>query len=240
MALLAMAYATGTGVERDDVAAATLIEAADRRWRGDRATTAMTGLWALLAPKAPLPGFLEQRVQAAMARANPVLLAQEGARKLLADENATLEPTELKALADPLNNGTGKGYALLSRYHHARGETTAANGWLKHASDAGDADAQALLGASLLTAAAPPGQRRQALDLIESAARGGSGYGARMRASDSVREEAWAEAEGWLLGAAQAGDADSLLMLAWIYEHGHPGVRGTVQQAIDVYRSLSD
>lgn len=212
MALLAVAYATGTGVDQDDGAAGALLDAADRRWRGDGATAVLAGLWAQLAPQAPLPGFLEQRVQAAMARGNPVLPAQVGARKLLADEKVTLEPAELKALADPLNNGTGKGYALLSRYYQARGEAIAANGWLKHASDAGDADAQSLLGAHLLAATPSAGQRLQALGLFESGAHGGSGFGARMRALHSARNEEWTQAESWLIGSAQAGDVESLRM----------------------------
>jgi TPR repeat protein len=239
-ALLALAYALGLGVEPDPAAAATLLDAADRRWQGDGGTVMLAGLWTLLGSVEP-PPFLAQKMQAARVRGNPVAPAITAAWKLAA-EGATpqLDPAELRALADPGNNGVGKGYSLLASYHHLRGEMPVANAWMKSAADAGDGKAQASVGATLHAAATSAAQRREALELVELGAHGGSAFGARRRAYEDLRAEQWPQAEGWLAGAAQAGDLDAMLTLSAIYEHAYPGVQGTPQQAIDTYRVLAD
>lgn len=239
-ALLALAYAIGVGVERDPTSAATLLDAADRRWHRDGGTVMLAGLWTQLAGREPPPAFLLQRMQAAQARGNPVIPVLTAAWKLASDAVPQLEPAELRALADPVNNSVGKGYALLFNYHHRRDEAAVANGWMKSAADAGDANAQAAMGATLHGVASTDSQRRQAMELIELGAHGGSALGARRRAYQNMRAGEWSEAEGWLIGAAQAGDVEVLLALASIYEYSHPGVQGTPQQAVDIYRGLSD
>ena len=239
-ALLALAHALGVGVESDPGSAAALLDAADRRWHRDGGTVLLSGLWTQIGGSRPPPAFLLQRMQAAQARGNQVIPAITAAWKLVAEGKPQLEPAELRALADPVNNGTGKGYSLLAGYHHQRDETLAANGWLKSAADAGDPASQAAVGATLLAAAGTDAQRRQAMDLVERGAHGGNAFGARLRAHHSMRAQQWPQAEGWLIGAAQTGDLEALLALAALYERSHPGVQGTPQQAIDTYQSLSD
>ncbi|TYT25770.1 sel1 repeat family protein [Luteimonas viscosa] len=239
-ALLALAYALGVGVERNPESAAALLDAADRRWHRGGGTVLLAGLWTQLAGKEPPPAFLLRRMQAAQADGHPMIPAITAAWKLAVDGVPQLDPVELRALADPVNNGVGKGYSLLVNYHHRRGEALAVNGWMKSAADAGDANAQAAMGATLYAAASTDAQRRQAMQLVELGAQGGSAFGARRRAQQSLRTGEWSQAEGWLIGAAQAGDVDSLLALAGIYEHARPGVHGTPQQAVDTYRGLSD
>jgi len=239
-ALLALAYALGVGVERDPVSAATLLDAADRRWHRDGGTVMLAGLWTRLAGREPPPAFLLERMRTAQERGNPVIPALTAAWKLGSGEMPPqLEPAELRALADPINNAVGKGYALLVNYHLRRDERLVAQGWMKSASDAGDANAQAATGATLYVGASTDRQRQEALELIEAGAHGGSAFGARRRAYQSMRAGEWPQAEGWLIGAAQAGDIEALLALASIYEHSHPGVQGTPQQAVETYLALS-
>ncbi|MDH5834580.1 tetratricopeptide repeat protein [Luteimonas kalidii] len=239
-ALLALAYALGVGVERDPRSAEALLDVADRRWHGRGGTVMVAGMWTQLAARESPPDFLVRRMQAAQETGDPVVPVI-GAAWALAEEGAPqLAPAQLRALADPANNGVGKGYALLVNYHHRRGETLAANGWMKSASDAGDPNAQAAVGSTLLAAATTETQRREAMALIELGAHGGSAFAARNRAHQSLMAGQWAQAEGWLLGAAQAGDVDSILALASLYEQARPGVHGTVQQAMETYVALSD
>ncbi|MDH5830423.1 tetratricopeptide repeat protein [Luteimonas sp. M1R5S18] len=238
-ALLALAYALGVGVERDHRSAEALLEAADRRWAPYGATGMLTGMWTQIVSREPLPDFLAQRVRSAQAAGDPLVAAIGAALALSETGTPQLVPEQLRALADPVNNGVGKGYALLMSYHHQRDEHFAANGWMKSASDVGDANAQVAAGAALLAAASTAAQRREARALIERGAQGGSALGARRRAHHSMMAGEWAQAEGWLLGAVQAGDVDSILLLANLYEYARPGVHGDPRQAADAYRSLS-
>ncbi|MGY1408550.1 tetratricopeptide repeat protein [Luteimonas sp. A611] len=237
-ALLALAYALGVGVERDPGSAATLLDAVDARWHRNGGTVMLAGLWPTLGGVEPPPAFLLQRMQAAQERGNAVVPAMNAVWKLSREGALQLEPAELRALADPVNNGIGKGYSLLASYHHRRDEAPVANAWMKSAADSGDANAQAAMGNTLYAAATTDAQRRHAMDLVELGAQGGSAFGARRRAYQSMRAQEWPQAEGWLLGAAQAGDLGAMLALSLMYEQAYPGVHGTPQQAIDTYQAL--
>lgn len=239
MTLLSMAYATGVGVERDLGAAASLLDAADRRWHRDGATVMFASTWVLLGGMAP-PDFLLQRMDAARKRGNASIPLITASWKLAAAGTPELDADELRALASPASNGVGRGYALLVNYHGRREEALAANGWLKYAADAGDAEAQARTGTVLHDAAKTDAQREEALRLVALGAQGGSAWGMRYMAHQSLRRQDWPAAEGWLLAAAMAGNVDALLDLARIYEWERPGVQGTREQAIETYRSLSD
>jgi len=239
MTLLAMAYATGVGVGQDLKAAAAMLDAADRRWHRDGATVLFARTWILL-DGAPPPAFLAQRMEVARQRGNVSVPAVTASWKLAAKGVPQLDQAELRALADPANNGVGRGYALLVNYHRQREEALAANGWLKYASDAGDPDAQAATGIALYGAAKNDAQREDALRLVALGAQGGSAGGARFMAHQGMRRNDWKDAEGWLLAAAVAGNVDALLDLAQIYEWERPGIQGTREQAIETYRSLSE
>lgn len=239
-ALLGLAYALGVGVERDPESAEALLQVADRRWPQHGGTLMVAAMWPQLAAREPLPGFISRRMQAAQDEGDPMGPAIGAALALAQEGTPQLAPAQLRALADPANNGLGKGYALLMNYHHRRGEPLAAKGWMKSASDAGDANAQAVAASSLHAGASTDGQRREAMELAERAAQGGSAFGARFRAHHSMMAGEWTQAEGWLLGATQAGDVESILALAGVYEQSRPGVHGDPAQAAEIYRSLSD
>jgi len=236
--LLALAHATGVGVDRDEDAAVVLLDAADRRWQDDGATVMFARTWLLLSR--PVPEFLRARMAAVAARGNlaiPVVTA--AARLADGDESVVLDEAEVRALSNPANNGLGKGYALLAGYYHDRKQPLASNGWLKSASDAGDGDSQASVGMGMYRQATTDAQREAALALVASGAHGGSAMGMRFMAMHATDLEDWRAAEGWLLAAASAGNVAALLDLAGIYEWDRPGVHGKPADARATYEELS-
>jgi TPR repeat protein len=238
MTLLALAYATGVGVEPDDVKAAAFLDAANRRWHGDGALVSFAQIWLALGREAP--EFLRQRIDAGATAGNAGMLAMSAWLKLAAQGVPELDPAEVRALASPGTNGIGHGYALLANYHTQRGEAPVATAWTQSAADAGDPQAQATIGVRLHGAARDDAQRSAAMALVRQGAHGGSVLGMRYLGHLATREEAWADAEGWLLAAATEGDVDALLELASLYEWQRPGVRATQEQGIAVYTSMAD
>lgn len=235
--LLALAYALGVGVERDEAKAAAFLDSANRRWYGDGALVLFSQSWVALGRKPP--AFLARRLAAAARAGSTGALAASAWLKLAADGVPQLEPAEVRALSSPATNGVGHGYALLANYHVQRDEARVADAWMKFAADAGNPDAQAAVGVHAHRAASHPAQRADALRMVELGAQGGSALGMRYLGYQSARSEAWADAEGWLIAAAVAGDPDALLQLAELYEWERPGLRGTQQQAVGIYRSMA-
>lgn len=235
--LLAIAYSLGVGVEQDHAKAAAFLDAANRRWYGDGALLLFAQYWVMLG-RAP-PDFLLQRLAAAGAAGNIGAHAVSAWLKLVAGGMPQLEPEEVRALSSPATNAVGHGYALLANYHMQRKEPRVADAWTKFAADADNPDAQASIGVHGVENATAPSQRDAFLDLVERGAQGGSALGMRYLAHRSVRREAWADAEAWLMAAAAAGDVQALFDLADLYEWERAGIRGEQQQAVAIYRALA-
>lgn len=236
--LLSMAHAGGAGVERDESAAAALLDAAIRQWHGDGALLLFAQAWTPTGQ--PPPAFLRERVAARVAAGSAVAGAISALWKLGDEDAPRLDPAEVRALTDAGNNGIGMGYALLANDHQRRDEALVSNAWLKFAADAGDGDAQAGLGIHAFEAARSQAQRDEALRQVAQGAQGGAVAGMRFMAHRANRHQRWADVEAWLMGAAREGYIDAILDLGAVYERERPGTRGGMQQAIDGYRSLSD
>lgn len=235
--LMSLAYAAGVGVEQDEEAAATLLDAANRRWYDDGALVLFGQTWGLLQREPP--AFLRSRMDAAAAKGNVAVAAVTAWWSLMAPGVPKLDARQIGALSHASNNRLGMGYNLLVKYHAQRDEAFVANAWMKQASDAGDPDAQAGVGAAMFERAATPQVRDEALRLIALGAQGGNAYGMRFMAHQAILKQDWAAAEGWVLAAAGAGDIEALFQLADLYEWQRPGIQGKQQQAIDMYTALA-
>ena len=238
MAQLAYAYAQGVGVERDPEAAASLLDAADRRWPRAGASTYFAAFWQMRHPAdAPTP-LVQARIDAARKAGNPDVENMVLARAAAADP-PTLDQAGIEHLARPDNNPSGAGYALIAGYHLRRGEQAAAESWMRKAAEAGDATAMATLGMQLLRGEGVPADPARADVLLRDAAQGGSAIAARLLAYRAGSAGEWQEAMAWLLAPLSAGDIDALLDAAAIYEFERPGFEGEQARAVQIYEGLA-
>lgn len=238
MVQLAYAYDQGIGVGADVAAADALLAAAERRWPGGFAAVQFAQQWLALHDGPPSDRVLAMLRRAeAGGNADATLLR---VRQLeFGKDKPALDADDLARLAAPAANAVGSGERELAYYYSSRGDDATARQWTARAARHGDPDAQADESWQLLYG--PEEGRDEALGqaFLEGAAQGGNAYAARLLASRNVDQGRWKAAEGWLLGAASAGDTRSILMLASIYESDHPALPGKPELAIQAYEAFA-
>lgn len=240
--LLAYAYGEGIGVPRDAASGERLLDAADARWSHMGASVEYARLWRETHGGTALPGPLRQRLVRAQAAGNEDARMLLVAERLSSDPAAPLDAQDIAFLSQPSQNGQGQGFAVLSAWAEARKSDAEHAQWLRRAAEAGDPDAQADLGYQLaygddVAARDKAGGLRH----LEEAAHGGSAFAARLLAYEAERSGDYLTAEHWLIDPAGYGfDVEALLDMAELYEWERPGVHGTPERAIALYRNLAE
>lgn len=184
MVILAMAHAEGVGVAKDMQAAQALLEAADRRWYRRGASVAYAQLQSR-ADGAADDAFVLERLRLAEAVGNVDAALLRVARQRIARPQLALSPGQLALLSRPAVNGTGLGHGILAGYHDARAEPAEALAARRRGAEAGD----------------PTMQRELAFALMDDGHRGPD-------------PEDDTEVHGWLVAAAQGGDALAMRTLS--------------------------
>ena len=239
MLMLAMAYAEGIGIKADPKAAEALLDAADRQIAQHRAAAAYADLHALIHPGKAFPPFLRQRLQAASDAGNAsaaiVLLTSDMKTK---GKTFALSPADEARLADPANNGTGRGFWVLSQWYQGR-DRAKSDDYLRRAADAGDSTALRSLALRLREAqgSAPPSA--DALAWFEKAANGGDTYAMYYLGLIALQEGKPRRAEDWSLSAVMYDDVDSLFFLTNLWTAGYAGMSGSPEKAVSILESLS-
>lgn len=237
--LLALAHALGVGVEKDEAAAMTLLDAAERAsGRKGRAVVdyarRMYGLDLEYTPA------LLQRLQAAEASGNPlaaVILAAGVGRKPTG-EDPDVWPDEavarVRALAEA---GAPVAVAAMADQMHRRSEDAETVAWLQRAADLGDADAQDLLARYLREGRGLPRDLGRSLALHREAAAGGN-----TDAMLTLGWRAWGEdneaAEYWFLSASMYGRQEGTLELAQLYLDAAAGDEGKRKEGLRLLERL--
>lgn len=239
MVLLAFAYAEGIGVKRDAAAAAKLLDAADRRRSHAQAGVDYAELWRF-AHDGPLPADIVKRVERAITLGNRNAETFLITQRIYDEAKPALSPAELSHLAEPDQNSTGAGYALLAQYYENRKQTEQRVPWLAKAADAGHAGSQSDYGWMLWKGEHAKLDRDAAKRWYEQAAQGGNAWGARFMAMESVKAKRWKDAEYWLLAAIYDNSVEAIIDLAELYEQEKPGLSGNAARAVEIYRSLAD
>lgn len=239
MAQLAYAHARGIGVERDESAAASLLDAADRRWPRAGASAYLASYW-LLRGKDEASAFLASRIDVARKAGNRNIDNMLLLKRINADEKPSLEATQLAHLAKPENNGRGAGESLLARYYAKNGDAAKDLEWIGRAASHGDADAMADYGFRLMRGDGVAKDMDAGKKMLFDAAHGGNAFAARVLAQQSAEAGDWKRAVSWLLAPMVAGNIPALLDGARIYEYERPGFEGELQRAVSMYRSLAD
>lgn len=237
MVLLAGAYADGIGIEPDAQAATVLLDAADRRWQGQDATIMFGGLQMLLKGALdPLAAERLRRLSAAGSDAAGFVLVADGLGR---DPGRDLSPAEIALLRRPRFNGAGEGQILLFNYFLRRSMVAERDAALRAAADLGYAEAQRKLAFETLAQEGRQASGPRGMPLMERAAQGGDAPAARMMAAVARDRKQWLEAAGWLLGAVDHGDVPALYELAQLYEAGHDGLPGKLDDAIASYEEIA-
>lgn len=229
--LLAVAYLDGAGVAKDEDAARRLVEAADATWDGNGASTYLGAL--LVQRGQPWPAWLQARLAAASASGNPNARAMLIAYRV--GTGAAIDAADRTFLEAPANNRQGRGLALLAGMEEAN-KTADASGLRRRAAQAGDADSMFLQALGLLqtTPDDPAG-----LDGMRAAALAGSIDAARYMAYTEAEHARWSRARAWLLSGVVAGDLDTALALASLYQEGVPETGGSPADARGIYEQLA-
>lgn len=236
MALLAMAYANGIGVGRDEKAASALLDAADERWRPAAASATVAAAW-LATGKGEMPSFVRARVDRAIAAGNQEALLALASWQ--SSHQRALDDGQRAALATPAFNLRGAGYALLARDALVRDREEEAIAWTRRAAEAGSPWGEEQFGWRLRFGRGVGRDPDAALALLRAAAHDARPLAARMLAGEAVGKRAWDEAGNWLMAPAAAADVDALLDLAALMVEGRLGP-DKVRTGVDVYRKLAE
>lgn len=238
MVLLAMAYANGTGIARDEAAASELLDAADRRWPKAGASAYFAAAWLSTHP-GEVPAFVQRRVDLARRAGNPNIQNLLYLRSI-GGSAPQLEATDIAYLADPADNAHGTGYGLLAAYYRGKGDESEALAWEQRAASAGEVDAMANQGRRKVFGQGVDKDEAGGRAMLADAAHGGSATAGRILAYLAMDDGHWQEAMSWLMAPMDAGDMQALLEGARIYEMERPGFTGDVARAVKIYTLLAD
>lgn len=239
MTLLAMAYAEGVGVAADQKAAESMLDAADRIWERRGATTAYADIRDVIHPDGVLPPFLRQRLLAARDAGN----AAAGVELITSDMQArgkeyVLSAADEARLADPANNGSGRGLLVLSQWYEGR-DKDKSEAYLKQAAAADNPEALRVLAYRLRQqqGSAPPSA--EALAWFERAANAGDTGAMVYRGLLAWMDGSPRRAEDWVLPAVAAGDVNAMFFLGDLWTAGYEGMSGTAEKAAAFYEQLA-
>ncbi|GAB2501060.1 hypothetical protein [Lysobacter humi (ex Lee et al. 2017)] len=232
-ALLALAYLQGMGVPKDEKAARTLLDAADRT-SADR-TPIIEAASLLQQAGKSWPAWLSDRLESiadAGSRDARVLLI---ARAAADGRKPVLTAEDRRMLEAPENNRRGRGLAMLLAYGDS--EDDARSALLERAAAAGSADAQASLGVERTQRDV---RDAAALAMLQDAAHGGSDLAGRWLSHLAGLDKRWKDAEQWLLLPTVTGDVDARLLLADLYASGVEGFEDHLPKALETFEDLAD
>jgi TPR repeat protein len=238
LALLAVLYARGMGVKRDQAKATALLDAADARW-ADSGASMLFATMQLVMEKDGISEAALQRLRASAGKGpgqgDLLRVLAEMARDLRRD----LPADQHAVLTRPSNNGSGVGFATLAEYHDARGETAKAVEARRRAAEHGNAAAQRAEGLRILQEAGD-GARARWRPWLVRAAEGGDVPAMRILAAEEREAGRTREAVGWLLAGADQYDEAALLDYAEAIATGEEGLPATPEHAVRILESLAD
>ena len=229
---LARAYRLGAGVQRDDRAIATLLDAADARLGGVRGRILYARKNAGPLGTAALPGAVMAPIEAAARRGDAD--AQQAWTK--ATETTRWSPAQRDAALAAAKSGLPEAQWRWSRWLALQHRDDEALEWLERAASADVTDAQVDLAKHYDTRADDTGKQRAAW-WYARAAQDGNVDAMRWLYRYHEARGAMPEAARWLDSAAYAGDKGAKLDLARLYLRGLKDV-GSPKEAADIYREL--
>lgn len=235
---LAIAYARGVGVKKDEAAAMALLDAAQRRWPGavvDYARSA--GDW--LPGNAPYPAALAARLEALESAGNPLATVMLSERAGLAAGGA-IPADRLGKLQAAAEAGSRAALVTLAIDRDQHGTQAEALPWLRRGADAGLAPLQDRYAAQLRWGIGdgPPDMEGAQAQWL-AASRGDDGEAMMALAFRAGVGQRWAEARQWYIAAHRKVGDPAALALAELFLEGHEGLPGPAE-SVRLYRLLVD
>lgn len=237
MAMLAYAYAAGIGVGKDEAAAATLLDEADRRWPPASASGFVANIALGTATGDEIPAFFRARAERAISAGDRGTLVLDGRQRIA--RSLALDERQRTAFATEEYNLRGAGYELLARDALLDDDVPAAVDWTRRAAMSGNPWGQEQYGWRLRFGHDVARDRAAAQPLLQAAAHDAQAFAALVLAGDASAAGHWDEANAWLIAPASRGDVDSLMALAGLMVSGLVG-EDKVAIGIGVYRNLAE
>lgn len=239
MLLLALAYAEGIGVPQDLKAAEAMLDAANRQLAQHDAASQYSDLYGSFHPDQAFPPYLRQRLQAerdAGSAVAAIVLIVSDIR--LQGKKYILTPENEAHLADPANNGTGRGLMALASWYEDR-DKDKFEAYLKQAAAADNPEALRIFAYRLRKAQGSEPPSAEALAWFERAANGGDTGAMLYRGLLAWMDGQPRRAEDWVLPATAMGNIDALFFLGDLWTGGYENMSGTPENAVAFYENLA-
>ncbi|GGA67457.1 hypothetical protein GCM10011521_01960 [Arenimonas soli] len=237
---LALAYELGFGVGKDMTAAMALLDKANARMGGQgHAVVDYVRIRAGVLDSWEIPAPVQQRLDAAQAAGHP-LPAVLAAISHYAGGAERLEPAHLQALEASAAKGSVTAMGLLATHHHYGEDDALAVTWLERAAQAGDTDAQALLGDRYANGRGLPTDMAKAEHWWLQSGEGGDDDVLRLLGYRAEAREDWVEALEWFRAGALWNDTMAAAELGRLYLEGHEGLDDGPERGLSILRQQSD
>ena len=243
LAYLAFAYENGTGVPQDRARARTLLAAADRRAGDAFGSQLFNALWILRTHKTELHPLarpaIEKRAAEGDAFAESLLASMDAG----ATKGHALRPATLAMLEHAAGAGLAPAQYVLGTYlTDVAKDAPRGMRWIEAAARAEYTVAQRYLASAYEKGGTVTANAESARYWYAEAGRGGDVAAMRWMGRYYRAQPASAEtrfrAQGWLVSASIAGDADAALELADLIMEGGEGIEGGAKEAARLYRAV--
>lgn len=235
--LLALAYAQGVGVARDEAAAMQLLDKAGVIMGRSQAIVAFTRHYGS-AKGQDFPAGLRTRLEALASQGDPYALTLLAGKAMQQADDAPLSSEHLAALRRHADAGVVVAARLLASHYYLREQDTDAAPLLRQAAEAGDASSQWLLADILQEGLSVPRDDAQAQRWQLEAAAGGSTEAMLSLGRQALADKDWVAAQEWFRSGAIYGSDMAAMSLAYLYTQGHEGLDGDGARAIRILEGV--
>jgi TPR repeat protein len=239
MVMLALVYAEGLGVPKDEAASLRLLDAAQTRWP-EAIATYVRFHGGLHGGTEALPPPLAERLAKLAAGGDAVANRLRLERQLREHPDRRLTDADLAPLIalDKAGKGRLAGHIGWALWRDGRREESVP--WLAKGAAQGQAAVQDLYARALADGLGVPKDEAAAERWWREAAAGGDTDAMQTLAQRALNDDDYAAAVEWYQGAASYGSEEGAWYLANVLEVEHPKVQADLARSVRIYRDLAD
>ncbi len=234
---LALAYAQGVGVEKDEAAAMQLLDKAGAIMGPSQAAVDFGRDYAGGDDK-DYPAGLRSRLEALAAKDDPYAWAMLAGKTMQLADDSRMSKEQAAALRRHADAGVTVAARLLAADLYQGKQYADAVPLLRQAAEAGDASSQAMLAELLQGEPSVPRDEAQAQRWRLEAAAGGNTDAMLGLGRKAMADKAWVQAQEWFRSGAIFGNDYAAMSLAYLYAQGHEGLDGDGARAVKIFQSV--
>ncbi len=235
--MLALAYAQGVGVAKDEGAAMKLLDRAGGIMGQSQATVAFAREY-VVTDNEGFPSGLVSRLEALAAQDDPYAWTLLAARTMRGAKDGRMTQTQAAALRRHADAGVTAATRVLAADLLQANQPADAFPLLLKAAEAGDVESQLLLSEHYQDGEGVPKDSALAQRWRLQAAAGGSSEAMLSLGEQSSEDQAWVQAQEWFRSAAIFGSDWGAILLAYLYTEGHEGLDGDADRAVRILESM--